>query len=335
MPAAYAVLLSALFALAPAGPAGAASPALPAAAPASPAAGPALPGWESLDQTGIVQRERLYDYARECWRPENFLPGPSGPARFRGPNEPGGPAFPAAALAHPDLYTYDAIRRRNHDARRDRDGLRAGLLKPLLVAFVFPGAGRDEVPPMPLVMLDTLRSYLQPGDLILQSNDPGDRREKRRDQYMHAILYLGGGLVVHAIGVPRETVWGPLKPSVFLSTLESGIQRDVDGADRLVVLRPTRMTQSDFNRVARYALGEVGKPYDFALNARDDARHYCTELPAHAFQLLERPLALAPDPALPLGLITGRSYFQALQRGDFSLVLALNPKTHARVCRPQ
>lgn len=290
---------------------------------------PAAPVWKAIDQTEWVKRDGLYDYATNTWVARAFKALPPQPRRFAEPNAPGGPRVPASAIADPDKFTFEAIQRKNPDELKNLDHYKGRLLKPLLETFVFPGAGRDEVPGMPVEMIRALETHLQPGDVLLQSNDPADRHDKGRDQFLHGMLYLGRGLVVHAIGVPRETAHGRLKPSVFLSTLVSGLQRDVDGADRLVVIRPRHTTQADFNRIVEFAVGEVGKPYDFALNSQDAGRYYCTELPLHAYKLMAEPIALQPDATMPLKPVTGNSYLAAMEQGDYDLVLVLNPKVKA------
>lgn len=300
---------------------------------AAPAAADSAMPWRKLDQSAQVRTQALYDYQANTWIPANFKPAPASPVRFAGPNEPGGPKVDPAALADPDKFTFEAIARRNGDEVKNLDYYKGRLMKPLLEAFIFPGAGKDEVPAMPLEMVKTLETHLQPGDILLQSNDPGDSKEKFRDKYLHAILYVGRGLVVHAIGVPRDTAYGPLKPSVFLSTLETGLQRDVDGADRLIVLRPTHLSQGDFNTIVEYAFAQIGMPYDFSLNTSDTVRYYCSELPYHAFKLIERPIDLPRDRSMPMGLVTGNSYLDAMDRGDFELVMMLNPKAQAQELR--
>jgi hypothetical protein len=307
----------------------------PAPAPARPAAAaahaaPSAPVvWQKVDQTERVKREGLYDYATNSWVARNFK-GLSAPAlRFIEPNVPGGPKIPAEAIADPDKFTFDAIQRKNQDELKNLDYYKGKLIKPILETFVFPGAGKDEVPGMPDEMLWALETHLQPGDVILQSNDPGDGKDKFRDKFLHGMLYIGRGMVVHAIGVPRETDYGTLKPSVFLSRFDDALQRDVDGADRLVVIRPRHTTQADFNKIVEFAIGEVGKPYDFSLNSADTVRYYCTELPLHAYKLMAQPIVLPPDASMPLKPVTGNSYLAAMEKGDYDLVLVLNPKLKA------
>lgn len=307
-------------------PAAAPPPKPAAAAPAAPSA-PVV--WQKVDQTERVKREGLYDYATNTWVAKNFK-GLSAPTlRFIEPNVPGGPKIPAEAIADADKFTFDAIARKNQDELKNLDYYRGKLVKPILEAFVFPGAGKDEVPAMPDEMVWAIETHLQPGDVILQSNDPGDGKDKFRDKFMHGMLYIGRGLVVHAIGVPRQTDYGTLKPSVFLSRFDDALQRDVDGADRLVVIRPRHTTQSDFNKIVEFAVSEVGKPYDFGLNSADTNRYYCTELPLHAYKLMAQPIVLPPDAGLPLKPVTGNSFLAAMEKGDYDLILVLNPKLKA------
>jgi hypothetical protein len=306
------------------GPGSAPAPA-PAAAPAAEAdelpplvemtPPPAGPVWKAIDQTQWVKRDGLYDYATNTWVARNFKALPPQPRRFAEPNAPGGPRVPASAIADPDKFTFEAVQRKNHDAPKRVEQHKSPL--------------RDEVPGLPIALIRTLETHLQPGDVLLPANDPADAQARARDQFPHGMLYLGRGLVVHAVGVPRETAHGRLKPSVFLSTLASGLQRDVDGADRLVVIRPRHTTQADFNRIVEFAVGEVGKPYDFALNSQDAGRYYGTELPLHAYKLMAEPIALQPDATLPLAPVTGNSFLAAMEQGDYDLVLVLNPKLKA------
>lgn len=152
-----------------------------------------------------------------------------------------------------------------------------------------------------------LKKSLKPGDIILCGND---------DSFVHGIVYLGNGEIVHSLAQEKPNrkrnfadsifdsgAWlaerAPLPASwreaiamrfralprstgdgigVIHETLDSYWGRA--HRDNAVVLRNPNMTPQDLEAMKRYALAQVGKPYDYGFATFDDSRMYCTEVVA-------------------------------------------------------
>ncbi|MEB3236384.1 MAG: YiiX/YebB-like N1pC/P60 family cysteine hydrolase [Candidatus Sericytochromatia bacterium] len=153
-----------------------------------------------------------------------------------------------------------------------------------------------------------LKAALKPGDVILCGND---------DSFVHAIVHLGNGEIVHAlaqehwtrqstwvdravdgaadalarlpIGVERSARWAaavrvtPRSMSggigVIRETLDSYFSRA--SRDNVVVLRNPGLTPSQLAAMRGDALSHVGKAYDYAFATFDGKRMYCTEVVAN------------------------------------------------------
>lgn len=184
------------------------------------------------------------------------------------------------------------------------------LLK-LPTKYMF-GKDHPEAFPNPRITVDSaefaeLKKNLKPGDVILCGND---------DSFVHAIVYLGNGEIVHSLAqekADRKKTWVdstleggewlsrrlPLPRSwreglagqfhalprsasdgigVIHETLDSYFGRA--HRDNVVLMRNPQLTAEDLAAMKRYAMAQVGKPYDFAFATFDDSRFYCTELVA-------------------------------------------------------
>jgi hypothetical protein len=270
---------------------------------------------------------KVYDLHTNTWYPEHFAEHPVQPARFVGFNQECGPACPDLVLTNPNLFTIQAIQ--NHKPRRSVGAWLSKLFQPVVTKYFFAGGGEDLIPPMPLALIQKIESYLQPGDIILQGNDVAKDGKNRKD-LMHGLIYLGKtsegkGLAAHAIGVPRNCEEGILKPAVCICFWEDAIQRDVNGADRLQVLRIPHMTQQDFNNVAHFVISETGKPYDFVFNTRNAERYYCTEFVFRAYKQMSNPFDIRFDKKTHRLAVTGRSFQEAADAGIIESILLLNP----------
>jgi hypothetical protein len=256
--------------------------------------------------------------------------GTDHPARVAGLNQPGGPQIDPAALADPTAYTAAATARCRASQPKDAGFAVAQVAEPAFTRLFGRAKVGDSVPEMPVDLLRRIESHLQPGDILLQGADQ-DFRSETRGLYIHGMVYLGRGedgtgYVVHAIGQAQGATHGELKGAVRLSAFDDSIVRDLPGTDRLAVLRPAKLSLADFNRLATFALGEVGKPYDYAFNGQDGERYYCTELVAKGIACLDPTMQIKPDPSLPLPMITDLSIRQAQAKGMLLPVMTVNPR---------
>ncbi len=202
------------------------------------------------------------------------------------------------------------------------------LLK-LPTKYMF-GKDHPEAFPNPRITVNSpefaeLKKTLKPGDIILCGND---------DSFVHGIVYLGNGEIVHSLAqekLDRKKNWAdsvsdggawlanhmPMPKSwreglamrfhamprsasdgigVIHETMDSYFGRS--SRDNVVVLRNPKLEGQDLEAMKRFALAQVGKPYDYAFSTFDDARMYCTELVAKT--LLQGPNA----PRVP-GVLSG------------------------------
>lgn len=182
------------------------------------------------------------------------------------------------------------------------------LLK-LPTKYMF-GKDHPEAFPNPRITVDSaefaeIKKNLKPGDVILCGND---------DSFVHAIVYLGNNEIVHSLAQEkpsRKPTWVdslfdggswlanrlPMPKSwreglamrfhalprstsdgigVIHETMDSYFARS--HRDNVVILRNPKLGAEDLAAQKRFALAQVGKPYDFAFSTFDDSRMYCTEL---------------------------------------------------------
>ena len=139
-------------------------------------------------------------------------------------------------------------------------------------------------------MLASLRTCLQPGDVLLTRNDGRLTAAILPGFWAHAALFLGGRADLEALGLrshphvvrhwqeipensgPLGLVIEALAPCVQLNPLEKCLR-----VDHLVALRPT-LPASDIASAIGEALGHLGKPYDFEFDFNNSSRVVCTEL---------------------------------------------------------
>jgi hypothetical protein len=287
-----------------------------------------------IAHVSLCEAEGVFDPATGGWDPEALPACSNRTDRVIGLNQPGGPQVDAAALADPTAYTMAAAERQRRSQPKDTGYVVGAVIKPVLGQILSKPKTDDGVTQMPPDLVKRIESYLQPGDIILQGTN-ADMRSGDRSLFLHGMIYLGRnqegqGYIVHAIAQKHQTAQGDLIPAVRLSTYEDGMQRDLPGNDRVAVLRPTSMSQADYNRLVTFAVGEVGKPYDFAFNGNDDSRYYCTELVAKELEYLDPEANVTPDPGLPLPMFTDRSIRQAQVKGLLQPVLTINPRPDRR-----
>lgn len=99
-------------------------------------------------------------------------------------------------------------------------------------------------------MKDIAASDLQVGDIILTKGDTPQSKGIRsvtNSQYSHAMLYVGNGKIIEAIG-----------KGVVEQTLTAAA-KNVSGA---VVLRHSNISDAQRKTVALYAKSKIGRPYD-------------------------------------------------------------------------
>jgi hypothetical protein len=169
-----------------------------------------------------------------------------------------------------------------------------------------------EAKPNPRITIDSaefaqLEKTLKPGDLILCGND---------DSFVHGIVYIGNGEIVHALAqdwpgrkrnaadflfdggawladrAPLPKSWReavsmrfhalPRSTSDGIGVIHESLREYFARAhrDNFVVMRNSKLTAQDAETIRKYALAQVGKPYDYGFSTFDDTRMYCTEVVA-------------------------------------------------------
>lgn len=172
----------------------------------------------------------------------------------------------------------------------------------------------DTIPRINAEQIAKLQSVLKPGDLILCGND---------DSFIHAILHIGNGEIVHSLASKDPKFWG-----VVNEPLTSYLKRAE--RDKFVVLRYKDLDTKDFAKVATYAKAQVGKPYDTLFLINSESKFYCTELVYQSImQLKDAPKIFPHKEKLGWQLITNEDFMDS---PDLETVWTLN-KTRPTVAK--
>lgn len=130
-------------------------------------------------------------------------------------------------------------------------------------------------PTLSAAQKETFKNNLQPGDIILVSDDrlPNWRIFEgvlgASPRWNHAALYAGDGVIIESGGKIRENVHR-VTVDTFLDTHHAAI------------VRP-RYGEGGADRAVQYVIEQLGKPYDGRFNISDDA-FYCSELVGKAVE---------------------------------------------------
>ncbi|MBC7475385.1 MAG: hypothetical protein H7263_13930 [Candidatus Sericytochromatia bacterium] len=139
----------------------------------------------------------------------------------------------------------------------------------------------DNFPVINQAQTNELLNAVKPGDILLNGID---------DSFIHAIVYAGNGIIIHALGSADPKFWGVIKEPLTTYLARSN-------RDKFIVLRYTKATPDDIAKEINFASQQVGKPYDslFLLNADD--RFYCTELAFRSLTSMANPPRVYPHKA--------------------------------------
>lgn len=159
-------------------------------------------------------------------------------------------------------------------------GLGGADLTPVLdvrvptVTKLFPAEEKDKV-----------LKLIQPGDIILESNDayPGWQFLEKLvfgSAYTHAAIFEGDGKFIEA------TTGDPSGKGVVRNDLGEYLQ----GRISLEIIRPPYKTPEDREAALNYARANLGKDYDSSFNQNDDEKLYCAELVQRALESMPNPI---------------------------------------------
>lgn len=167
----------------------------------------------------------------------------------------------------------------NPPADPEKGGAGLGVVGKALGALMdLPRPTRNK--PLSGEQVDEIRAALQPGDVLLESNDeyPGWELNAKlllKSDWVHAALYIGNDTIVDA------------------TTERNGVNTiDVKGfckTHHLAVLRPQYKTEDDRRAALQYAQDSIGIPYDYDWRL-DNKTLYCTEFVANALQAGPNPI---------------------------------------------
>lgn len=153
-------------------------------------------------------------------------------------------------------------------------------------------------------MAERVAPKLRPGDILLRRTDGTSGNFFIPSWWKHAGVYTGQGEVVEA---------------VFKGIEKNSFKRFMTEGDSIMIVRPKNLSTQQREAIATYAIGQVGKPYDFDFNFADELRQSCTELASHAVkagagkELVEKNW---------LGAVTG----DAFKNSNFDLIWSNVPK---------
>ncbi|MDQ7826602.1 MAG: YiiX/YebB-like N1pC/P60 family cysteine hydrolase [Candidatus Eremiobacteraeota bacterium] len=126
---------------------------------------------------------------------------------------------------------------------------------------------------------DKICSVIQPGDIILETNNPYPgwqvfEKVTLDSDYTHAAMYEGDGKFIEA------TTGDPSGKGVVRTDLREYLQ----GQLLIEVIRPPYKTPEDRQAAVDYLRSQLGKPYDSAFDLSEDKAHYCAEIVYRALQ---------------------------------------------------
>lgn len=133
------------------------------------------------------------------------------------------------------------------------------------VALALSGIGIDHTHALTKEQADTAQAQMKPGDVLLRRVDYTSANMIIPGFFGHAAVYVGNGTIIDA------TTHGVRKISVEDFFAEG---------DHAMVIRPKNLTEDEAKKAVQYAENQVGKVYDYDLDANDDQRFTCTELVA-------------------------------------------------------
>ncbi|MDQ7825709.1 MAG: YiiX/YebB-like N1pC/P60 family cysteine hydrolase [Candidatus Eremiobacteraeota bacterium] len=121
--------------------------------------------------------------------------------------------------------------------------------------------------------LEEVRKSLMPGDIIL-SRTPSNQlyyllqKAAFGSDYSHAAMVAGDGRIIDAYS------------KVKAQSLEDFCASQT----ALVILRPPYHSEEERIKALDYLERQVGKPYDWRFDLKDDSAHYCTEIVVKALE---------------------------------------------------
>lgn len=133
------------------------------------------------------------------------------------------------------------------------------------IALALSGIGIDHTHSLTKDQATTAQSLMKPGDVLLRRVDYTSANMVIPGFFGHAAVYVGNGTIIDA------TTHGVRKISVEDFFAEG---------DHAMVIRPKELSEDQTQKLVQYAEDQVGKVYDFDLDASDDKRFTCTELVA-------------------------------------------------------
>lgn len=135
-------------------------------------------------------------------------------------------------------------------------------------------------PPISDERRDAICSCIQPGDIILETDDayPGWQRMEfltMRSNYTHAAIYEGDGKFIEA--TPPKVCRTELRPYL-------------EGNQKICIVRPAYVSEEDKNAALEFARKQIGKPYDGGFSLADSEALYCAELVYNALKSMPHPM---------------------------------------------
>jgi len=148
----------------------------------------------------------------------------------------------------------------------------ATIVSGALSNLPFPTA----IEPFPLEDKKTVKSMLQPGDIILQKDERAIIMQAMSkvvtgSDFVHAALYEGNGKMLE---------------SVVTGVREANIDEYLQGENSVQIVRPHYESEADRQAAIDFAREQKGKPYNMLFDEKTHESYYCTQLVREAFQAM-------------------------------------------------
>lgn len=178
--------------------------------------------------------------------------------------------------------------------------MRARFLKTISPLTIFFGKIQSPESEMPDMSYEKLVSVINPGDVLLSRRTYSLSNIGIPGFYKHAVLYVGNGKIIEAIGKGVQEV---------------SLARWIYTYDHAICLRPLFASKEGIDGACSFAINQRGKKYDYEFSPGIQS-FYCSELVyySYIYSMPESPFtlrkSLGVDTVVPEDFLKASSKFK-------------------------